>query len=74
MTEEKQQMDLSKQDIIKIITRQTDYTYEQAEESLTRNGTVEKCIEEYLGLNKKKEEPKLSTNQAIYKSIREWMN
>ncbi len=58
---------------VKVIMRQTDYTKEQALESLNRNGNIEKCIEEYLGVTKKHECHSMSTNQAIYKSIREWM-
>ena len=34
---------------------------------------TKKCIEEYLGVTKKHECHSMSTNQAIYKSIREWM-
>jgi len=58
---------------VKIIMRQTDYTREQAVEKLNEHQTVEKCIENYLGISKKVEDKPVSTNQAIYKSIREWM-
>ncbi len=59
---------------IKILMRQTSYTKEQAIESLHKNKTIEKCIEEYLGVDKKSNMNKSSTNQAIYKSLREWLN
>ncbi len=59
---------------VKIIMRQTEFNREQALESLIRNGNVEKCIEEYLGINKTKPSQSISTNQAIYRSIREWLN
>ena len=71
--EEETQKQLERQNTIKMIMRQTDYNYEQAEESLDKNKTVEKCIEEYLGVVSTKIPEKISTNQAIYKSIREWM-
>jgi hypothetical protein len=63
----------TKEEDIKIIMRQTSYTKEEALESLSRNKTIEKCIEEYLGTNKKTSDSNLSTNQAIYKSIRDWL-
>lgn len=62
-----------KKQIIIVIMRQTDYSREQAEDSLLRNKTIEKCIEEYLGIKNNSETKNISTNQAIYKSIREWM-
>lgn len=63
-----------KQNMLKVIMRQTDYDLEKAEESLCKYGTVEKCIEEYLGVVSVLKTKQLTTNQAIYKSIREWMN
>jgi len=57
---------------IKIILRQTDYTREQAEESLKIHLTIEEVIKDYLGI-KKKDEPIVSTNQGIFKSIREFL-
>lgn len=59
-------------DEIKIIMRQTTYTQEEAEKLFEELGTVEKCIKYYLGI-KPKEEPSLSTNQKIFKSIREFI-
>ena len=56
---------------INIIMRQTTYTKEEAEKLFSELGTVEKCIQHYLGI-KPKEEPNLSTNQKIFKSIREF--
>jgi hypothetical protein len=54
-----------------IIMRQTNYTKEEAEFYFEKFGSVEKCIHHYLGI-KPKEEPKLSTNQKIFKSIRDF--
>ena len=56
---------------IKIIMRQTSYTKEEAETYFEQFGTVEKCIHHYLGIIPK-EEPNLSTNQKIFKSIRDF--
>ena len=57
---------------INIIMRQTNYTREETIKLLSELGTVEKCIKHYLGI-KPKEEPNLSTNQKIFKSIREFI-
>ena len=57
---------------INIIMRQTNYTKEESEKLFNELGSVEKCIKHYLGI-KPKEEPKLSTNQKIFKSIREFI-
>ena len=54
-----------------IIMRQTTYTREESTELLSQLGSVEKCIKHYLGI-KPKEETNLSTNQKIFKSIREF--
>jgi len=56
---------------IEIIMRQTTYTREETIHFLNELGTVEKCIKQYLGI-KPKEEPNLSTNQKIFKSIRDF--
>ena len=56
---------------IKIIMRQTTYTREESETLLLELGSVEKCIAHYLGI-KPKGEPQLSTNQKIFKSIRDF--
>jgi hypothetical protein len=56
---------------IQIIMRQTTYTKEEAEILFNELGSVEKCIHRYLGI-KPKEEPKISTNQKIFKSIRDF--
>ena len=58
-------------DEIAIIMRQTTYTKEEVIKLLSELGTVEKCIQHYLGV-KPKEEPTLSTNQKIFKSIRDF--
>ena len=56
---------------IEIIMRQTMYTKEESIKLLNHLGSVEKCIEHYLGI-KPKEESYLSTNQKIFKSIRDF--
>ena len=67
-------MDISTNEIahnIDIIMRQTTYTKEEATTFLNHLGSVEKCIHHYLEI-KPKEEPNLSTNQKIFKSIRDF--
>lgn len=56
---------------IQIIMRQTTYTREESEKLLLELGSVEKCIAHYLGIQPKGE-PQLSTNQKIFKSIRDF--
>jgi len=57
---------------VDIIIRQTSYTREKSLELLKLHGTVENVIKEYLGITKKVEEP-VSTNQGIFKSIRNFL-
>jgi len=57
---------------INIIIRQTSYSREKSIESLKLHGTVEEVIKDYLGVKKKIEEP-ISTNQGIFKSIRNFL-
>lgn len=66
VTDEKESMDE-----IKIIMRQTTYTREESEKLFIELGSVEKCIAHYLGIEPKGE-PQLSTNQKIFKSIRDF--
>jgi len=58
---------------VETVMRQTNYTREEAQDSLDRNKTVEKCIKEYLGILPKPEPP-ISVNQGIFKSIREFID
>ena len=60
-----------KNEDIQLIMRQTTYTREETINLLNELGTVEKCIKHYLGI-KPKEQPTLSTNQKIFKSIRDF--
>lgn len=56
-----------------ILMRQTTYTQEESILLLTQNkGNLEKCISIYLGI-KPKVEPEKTTNQMIFKSIREFI-
>ena len=57
---------------VNMIIRQTSYTREKCLELLKLHGTVEDVIKEYLGITKKIEEP-VSTNQGIFKSIRNFL-
>lgn len=66
-----------KQNAIDIIKRQTTYTQQEIEEKLqAHNHNIEHVILEYHGIdlesNKKKEFETLSTNQKIFKSIRDF--
>jgi hypothetical protein len=54
----------------KILMRQTTYTEEECKEKLLTK-TLDECIKEYLGVSKK-EEHKGTTNQNIFKVIREF--
>jgi hypothetical protein len=58
--------------LIKMLMRQTTYNREEAIASFEKNKTIDKCIEEYLGYQKKEEV--LTTNQAIFKSIRDFFD
>ena len=60
-------------DPIDSLMRQTNYTKEQAKESLEKNKTIERCIQEYLGCIPKQERS-VSVNQGIFKSIREFID
>jgi len=55
---------------IKILMRQTTYTEEDCTQKL-KIKSLEECIKEYLGYNTKSE-PLKSTNQNIFKAIREY--
>jgi hypothetical protein len=57
-------------DNISILMRQTTYTKEECTELLKTN-TLEECISKYLNIEKK-EEPIKTTNQNIFKTIREF--
>ena len=56
---------------VDILMRQTNYTREEAVESLERNKTLEASISEYLEVQKK-EKPVYTTNQGIFKTIRDF--
>ena len=54
----------------KILMRQTTYTEDECKEKLLTK-PLDECIKEYLGITKK-EEKKGTTNQNIFKTIREF--
>jgi len=58
---------------IACLMRQTNYTEEEAIQSLERNKTIENAIKEYLGIVKKESTP-ISVNQGIFKSIRDFID
>jgi hypothetical protein len=58
---------------IACLMRQTNYTEEEATQSLERNKTIENAIKEYLGVVKKEPEP-ITVNQGIFKSIRDFID
>ena len=62
---------------VQILLRQTDYTEEKAREKLTFHDFDEvKCIKEYLGIDTKEKNTKITKanlNQQIYKEIRATM-
>ena len=70
INEVKENHDEDNENII-ILMRQTSYTREESIKLLNDLGSIEKCIQHYLGI-KPKEEPALSTNQKIFKSIRDF--
>jgi ABC-type Zn uptake system ZnuABC Zn-binding protein ZnuA len=70
-TNENKPIEIIMKDEISIIMRQTTYTKEEAETLFNELGTVEKCIAHYLEI-KPKEGPSISTNQKIFKSIRDF--
>lgn len=57
-------------DNISILMRQTTYTKEECIE-LLKTHTLEECILKYLNIEKK-EEPIKTTNQNIFKTIRDF--
>lgn len=60
-------------ELISILMRQTTYTREESLKLLNDNNyNIEKCISKYLGI-KPKDEPHISTNQKIFKSIRDFI-
>ena len=60
-------------DSIDTLMRQTNYTREQAKDALERNQTLERSIQEYLGVPPK-HEPSMTVNQGIFKSIRDFID
>ena len=71
----KRQEEIIKQMIL-MVTRQTEYSYEEAENKLKeQNYNYNDVIKEYMGIPIKKKEPQYkTTNQAIYSEIRGLMD
>jgi hypothetical protein len=61
--------DAEPKDNEKILMRQTTYTLEECRDML-KSKTLEQCIKDFLGIVEKKEE-NVSTNQKIFRSIRQ---
>ena len=68
LSDEKKAEILSK--MIDMVTRQTEYTYDEAKEKLEKNNfDYNIVIKEYMGI-KPKQETKKTLNQEIFKQIR----
>jgi len=64
-----------KREFISLIKRQTDYSEEIILEKLKEyENDVEKIILDYNGVNNDSENENITTNQKIFKAIRENMN
>jgi len=60
--------------MIEMVTRQTEYTFDEAKEKLVNNNLdYNKVIKEYMGIEDKPKE-KTSLNQEIFKQIRNKMD
>jgi hypothetical protein len=66
---EEAKLTVDSNDLSKILMRQTTYTLEECNEML-KTKTLEQCIKDFLGIVEKKDESG-STNQKIFRSIRE---
>ena len=66
---EEPKLKVDSNDSAKILMRQTTYTLEECTEML-KSKTIEECIKDFLGIVEKKDEVG-STNQKIFRSIRE---
>lgn len=69
-------MDKSNKLLIEMVMRQTNYSFEEAEEELVKNNNnYIIVIKNALGINKpEKKESNININQGIYKEIREFMD
>ena len=66
---------MDNKDCINIIKRQTNYSEEIIIEKLKKhNNNIEDIIREYNGIVKQDKNENQSTNQLIFKGIREFMN
>ena len=62
----------SQEEKIAIIKRQTDYSEEIIIEKLNiHDNNIEMILKEFLGVQEKKNEENLSSNQKIFKAIRD---
>jgi hypothetical protein len=61
--------------LILMITRQTEYTYDEAKDKLLlHNNDYMKVIKEFMNIDTSKKEEKKTTNQVIYAEIRHLMD
>lgn len=59
------------EEMIQVVIRQTDYTKEIARDKLAAcNYDTMKCIREYMGITKQKQQKNISVNQQIYRELR----
>ena len=70
----RKQKEKIQEELYQMVMRQTNYTYEETKIKLEKfNNNYVEVIKEYLGNQRKKEEPK-TVNQKIYKEIRNFMD
>jgi len=68
-------MSESKKELIELIKRQTDYSEEIILEKLEKHeNNIEAIILEYNGVNPIKDDKQITTNQKIFKAIRDNMS
>ena len=60
---------------IEIIVRQTDLTFEQSKDLYYKyNKNIDNVLKQYFNIKNKSDDNNISTNQQIYKQIREFLN
>jgi N-acetylmuramic acid 6-phosphate (MurNAc-6-P) etherase len=65
------QLNVTKDQAINVICRQTTYTREEAAEKLEQeNNNLEKVIEKFMNIEKKEAAPRLTGSQERYRLIR----
>jgi len=74
LKQKKEQQEKIKDEMYKMVMRQTEYNYEEAKQKVIENNyNYVEVIQNYLGKTKEKKQPK-TVNQKIYKEIRSFMD